>query len=229
MEKFEVVGGRLAAFFESAVHLFDVDTGAQLASFDVERTFCGVHEHAALDRWLLFDTMDGRALLLDCMAMQIVEMAPPGAVRSDAPFSAADSCVSVCVRGRTDIVIVHVSGGSDGAMVARQVARVRLSHNNDLFALCERDTSCLLHTYYDMKLRLVELATGQPKRVFAPRACDFAVFCCSVLTATVCAAAGRHVGGFTLLRDCVFVLARIVPSGQIDDHVAFRFSGNARV
>lgn len=38
-----------------------------------------MHKHAVLDGGLFFDATDGRLLLLDCVAVQLVEMAPPGA------------------------------------------------------------------------------------------------------------------------------------------------------
>ncbi len=58
------VGGRIAVFSGDAVHLFDVDTGARVASLDVQRGDSRID--AVVDRWIPFDARDGRATVARC-------------------------------------------------------------------------------------------------------------------------------------------------------------------
>ncbi len=181
-----LAGGRVAAFSCAAVQLFDVDTGARLASFDVKRI--DVHKRAVLDRWIPFITADHRAMLLDCVAARLVEMAPADTAHGYNNFRVCGPCVSFHMDHRT--VVVHVSGGPDGATVVRPVARVTQTEG---FALWEGGR---LYTRLDMLsdmqpkiLRLADVATGQTIHAFTPRACVTVWLCC-------CAADRRcHSGG----------------------------------
>ncbi len=164
-----LVCGRFAAFCDDTVQLFDLDTGARLASFDVNRAFSSnIHTEAVLDRWIPFASEDGRALLLDCVAARLVEMAPANdAARDGIHFSAAGSCLSYQAYNNTTVTVVRVSGDPDGTTVVREAARVQLGNDEDDFFLCERGCSYLLHGYTNQTLQLADVATGQLKRVFS--------------------------------------------------------------
>ncbi len=174
-----VVGGRLAAFCLYSVQLFDAGTGALVASFDarvasLEVEHCNgrssVHTHAMLDRWIPFYAMDGRVLLLDCVAVRLAEMAPLDDDRGDVKFSVAGPCVSFHEVGSADVTVMHVDGGPDGATVVWEVARITLADRYDQFALCEGGRSYLLHDKESETLQLVDLATHQSKGTLTPRA-----------------------------------------------------------
>ncbi len=77
----EYVGGRFVAPHERNVVLFDVDTGAQVASFDVEPDWRGIFDAVVLDRWIAFAAADGRLLLLDCVAVRLVDLSPADPTR----------------------------------------------------------------------------------------------------------------------------------------------------
>ncbi len=72
----------------------------------------------------------------------------------------------------TDLTVVHISGGPDGATIVRETARVRLANMDDQFELCERGHSYLLRDDENDTLRLFDIATGRLKRTFTPRACS---------------------------------------------------------
>ncbi len=167
-----LVGGRIAVFCYRAVQLFVADTGAQLCSFDIVRY--NLHTHAVLDRWIAFAGRDGQLLLLDCVAVRLVDVTPANDERRMVAFTVAGPCVSFRVYRHTDVTVVHVSGRSEGATVVRQVACVQLSHVGDEFALCEDGCSYVLYEFEPLTLQLVDLATGQCKRAFTPRACPIA-------------------------------------------------------
>ncbi len=175
------VGGRIAVRCRRAVQLFDVDTGARVASIDVGS--CVLHNAAAADRWIPFAANDSRALLLDCVAARLVEMAPADPSRDSGSFTVAGPCVSYQTRQGTDVTVVHISGGPDGATIVRETARVRLANMVDAFLLCERGHSYLLYDYHTGTLRVFDIATGQLKRTFTPRACSpLIVLLCGGLT-----------------------------------------------
>jgi hypothetical protein len=168
-----LAAGHIAVFCPGSVHLFAADTGARLASFGVERAGCRVHVHAVCDRWIPFTARDGRVLLLDCAAARLVQIAAAAAEARNrlGTFSVAGPYVSFRRNHNADIMVAHVSGGSDGATVVCEVAHVALSDRVDQFALCERGRSYVLFEGQQHALRLMEVATGQCKRVFTPRAC----------------------------------------------------------
>jgi hypothetical protein len=169
VEELLLVGGRVVAVFKQSIVLFDVDTGARLASLDVASI--SIHEHAVLDRWIPFAAVDGRLLLLDCVAARLVEMASAGASRDGGTFSVAGPRVSFRAGRSTDITVTHVSGGPDSTTVMREVARLTLP-NDDVsrFVLCERGHSYLLCNYISRTLQLMHIATGKLKHIFASRA-----------------------------------------------------------
>ncbi len=70
------------------------------------------------------------------------------------------------------MTVVHISGGPDGATIVRETARVRLANRDDQFVLCERGRSYLLRDSHTGTLHLFNVATGQLKRTFTPRACS---------------------------------------------------------
>ncbi len=175
------VGGRIAVVCSHAVHLFDVDTGARVASIDIGGG--DFHNAAVVDRWIPFAAHDGRALLLDCVAARLVEMAPADASRSSGWFTVAGPCVSYEATQGPDVTVVHISGGPDGATIARETARVRLASTRDQFVLCERGHSYLLCDVLNKTLQLFDVATGQLKRTFTRRACSpLIVLLCDELT-----------------------------------------------
>ncbi len=81
------------------------------------------------------------------------------------PVRVASKCLE------TDVTVVHISGGPDGATIVREVARVHLVSCNDQFALCERGRSYLLRDYHRDALQLFDVATGHLKCTFPRRAC----------------------------------------------------------
>ncbi len=164
------VGGRIAVFCHRAVHLFDVDTGARVASLDVGGS--DFHNAAAVDRWIPYAANDNRVLLLDCVAARLVEMAPADTSDGYSRFTVAGPCVSYRMSQGTDVTVFHISGGPDGATIVRETARVRLASTADRFALCERGHSYLLHDGHIGTLQLFDIATGQLKRTFTRRACS---------------------------------------------------------
>ncbi len=163
------VGGRIAVFCEPVVQLFDVDTGARVASIYFIRV--GFNPVAVVDRWIPLAVRDGRVLLLDCVAARLVEMTP-AVSRGYIRFTVAGPCVSYRSQYGTDVTVVHVSGGPDGATLVREAARVRLANMSDRFELCERGRSYLLHDNENDTLRLFDIATGQLKHTFTRRACS---------------------------------------------------------
>ncbi len=166
------VSGCIAVFCDDVVLLFDADAGTRLATFDVERASCVAYDSAVLDRWIPFAVMDGCALLLDCVAEQLVEMVPADETRGDMAFSVAGPCVSYREYGDTVVTIVHVSGRPNGATVVQQVgACVHLDDYRNAVFLCERGCSYLLHGYAVTTLQLMDVATGQRKRVFTLGVC----------------------------------------------------------
>jgi hypothetical protein len=172
------VGGRIAVFCDPAVHLFDVDTGARVASIDIGGGV--LHYVAVADRWIPFAAPNGRVLLLDCVAARLVEMAPAD---SRGWLTVAGPCVSYKTSQRADVTVVHISGGPDGATIVRETARVRLASARDQFALCERGQSYLLFDSHIGTLQLFDVATGQLKRTFTRRACSpLIVLLCDELT-----------------------------------------------
>ncbi len=87
-------------------------------------------------------------------------------------FTVAGPFFSYWTTQRADVTVVHISGGPDGATIVRETARVRLANTADLFALCERGHSYLLYGRHIGTLQLFDIATGQLKRTFTPRACS---------------------------------------------------------
>ncbi len=172
-----LVGGRVVVFFTATVQLFDVDSGALVATFDVEARDI---RDPLCDRWVSCTVFKRGALLLDCVAARLVELMPPDAARTIVHFSVAGPCVSLCGYNTTAITVVHVTGGSDGTTMMREVARVTMSHVRDQFELCERGRSYVMFEKRNATLKLVELATGQCKRVFTARAClSQRRYCCT--------------------------------------------------
>ncbi len=173
-----LAGGRVAAFSGGDVQLFDADTGAQLAAFEVDGGYCTIEEHAVCDRWIAFSATDGRALLLDCVAARLVQLSPPRLIADiDVFFSVAGPCVALRAVSDTAVAVVHISGGPDGATAAREVARVELSHADHYFALCERGRSYVLYDSQRHTVQLFDVVTGQCKRAFTPCACYLARRC----------------------------------------------------
>ncbi len=173
------VGGRVAVFCDVTVQLCDADTGARVVSIDVYADF-DERSRVVMDRWIPFPACDGRVLLLDCVAARLAEVAPAYPERWYAMFNVAGSCVSYRTQQSMNVTVVHVSGGPDGVTIVREVACVQLASDDDHFALCERGRSYLLCG--NDTLQLFDVATGQLKRTFTPRACsvDFAI--CDELT-----------------------------------------------
>ncbi len=164
------VGGRIAASCEVAVQLFDVDAGAEVAVFEAAM-HGGMHSAAVEDRWLPYLAIDGRVLLLDCVAARLVELARPAAYRSSVVFSVAGPCLAYQLYATRDMVVLSVSGEADGTTVVREVARVALSsHYGPQVRLCDGGRAYVLCSYNNMTLRLMDMATGQPMRTFTPRA-----------------------------------------------------------
>lgn len=179
---------RVAVFCDHYIALFNVETGARLASFDVNRRFSDPYKGAVLDRWIPC-AVNGRALLLDCVAARLIEMAPEHLKDDIFGFSAAGPCVSYHAYSRKMVTVVRISSEPDGATVIREMACVRiisepnsvmvdfrqvsraLLNDADNLVLCERGRSYLLFDRAGKKLRLVDVATGQLKRIFTPRAC----------------------------------------------------------
>ncbi len=162
--------GRIALFCDNIVHLFDADTGARVSSFAVDGAVSRVAD-AVADRWVPFSARDGRMLLLDCVAAQLVEMAPADPERWFVMFTVSGLCVSYRTPLSKDVTIVHISGGPDGATVVREVTRVELMTSGGAFKLCERGHSYLLHDDHNHTLQLFVVATGQLERTFSTRAC----------------------------------------------------------
>ncbi len=175
------LGGRIAVFCRDVVQLFDVDTGSLVAAIDVRS---GVfHYVAVVDRWILHAAEDGRAVLLDCVAARLVELTPADPSRGYDWLTVAGPCVSYRMSQGTDVTVVHISGGPDGATIMRETARVRLAHAYDEFALCERGHSYLLCGQHTDTLQLFDIAAGQLRRTFTPRACSpLIVLLCGGLT-----------------------------------------------
>ncbi len=219
------VGGRIAVLCSRAVHLFDVDTGARVASIDAGSGF--FLDDAVVDRWIPFLARDGRVLLLDCVAARRVEMAPADPSRDWNSFTVAGPCVAYRTSQGTDVTVVHISGGADGATIVRETARVRLASAYDRFVLCERGHSYLLHDNENDTLQLFDIATGQLKRTFTRRACSpLLVLLCDGLTdVSIIAAVPSRIDSFPFYSECDFVLARC----RDDVSVVFRISGNAAV
>ncbi len=206
VEEALLVGGHVAAFIFGAVQLFDADTGALVALFHISCIPKDIHPHAVCDRWLVCSGSigeDERAVLLDCVTAQLVDLAPSQS--EYAHFSVAGPCMSFYVDGSTVIPITHVSGGPNNSTILREVTRVTLSCEENMFTLCERGLAYVLLDVNEKTLQLFDMATHLCRRVFTPRAlpCASATFCCS----DWCAAAGFALTGTKFSGDTGFFLA----------------------
>ncbi len=170
------VAGRIVVFCFPVVHLFDLDTGARVGSFEIDRPVD--QTEVAVDRWIPFATSDDRVLLLDCVAARLVEVAPTDVDRRRTVFSVAGPCVSYRMPLGGNATVVHICGGPNDATIMREITRVRLAHK-DQFELCERGRSYLLRDFRKDTLQLFDIATDQIKRTFTPRACPPTVLCCA--------------------------------------------------
>ncbi len=226
-----VAGGRIAVFFGESLQLFDAVTGAQLALFDIDSR--EGHKHALLDRWVAIAARDGRVLLLDCVVPRLVEIASAdvtGGGPLDAPedpvrFSVSGPCVSFHWGYTMHVTVMRVE---PGAVAVQKVARVTLSDGDDEFALCEGGGSYLLRDKNHTTLQLIDLASGQPKRVFTPRA---SLGSCAVVGANGLAratAANYQISYCTFFDECNFVVASILAReiGDSTSNIAFRINGN---
>ncbi len=176
-----LVSGRIAAVVARTAQLFDADTGALVASFEVG-TGARFHQYALCDRWVAVATGDRRVQLLDCVAARLVQVESVDYAHQLVGFSTAGPCVSYHnEESHSDVTVMHVSGGPDGATVVREVARVPLSDLRDQFALCERGRSYLVHGHARRTLQLFDLATRQCKLTWR-HVCDVAFAVCSTLT-----------------------------------------------
>ncbi len=220
-----IAGGRIAAIFPSTVQLFDANTGALVATFDVDDA--RTHKHAVCDRWLPLVAGDRRVQLLDCVAARLVDVATVNYAHLAVWFSVAGACVSYrnC-NSADDVTVMHISGGPDGATVVREVARVQLSDAHDQFVLCERGRSYLLRDDDAKTLRLFDLAKRQFQREYTPRAQRWRVW---VVWDSPCAADGSRVTHF-VFRDgeCDFVFVHVM-CGVERHSVAIRISGESVV
>ncbi len=176
------VGGRIAAFgLLESVTLCDAITGVCVATFAVsDEHFMAKYATVVLDRWIVFPTRDDRLLLLDCVAVQLIELERD---HSDTLFCIAGPYVSF--EKGLDVTVKHISGGSDGVTVVREVMRVRMASAYNQFSLCERGRSYLLRNAADGAMQLYDVATGRLKRVYTPRAlllCGWAMCECSWVT-----------------------------------------------
>ncbi len=185
----QCVGGRIIAAFDVAAVLFDADTDARVASFDVADL--RVDGCVVCDRWLPCSGADRRLLLLDCVAATLVDMGPPVDGGHTPRFTVAGPCVSARANRSTTVFVTHVSAGPDGTTAVREVARVTLSHAADAFHLCERGRAYVLHDTQGQTLQLCDVATGQCRRVFTPRELPHAAVL-TVLTARRSAGAAHH-------------------------------------
>ncbi len=202
-----------------------------MASIDVGS---GVfHYDAVVDRWIPLATNDGRALLLDCVAARLVEMAPADLSRGWSQFTVAGPCVSHLTPQEMDVTVVHISGGPDGATIVRETARVRLVNTDDRFVLCERGHSYLLYGRRTGTLQLFDIATGQLKRTFTRCACSpLIVLLCDGLThVSIIADLPSRIVDVTFFGENDFVLAfyRYYSAPDVVLRVVFRISGNAAV
>ncbi len=149
------VGGRIVVFGTTAVQLLDADTGALLASVDADP-------------------------VQYCVAARLVDLAIAASGRClGVSLSVAGACVAYHWPGDLDHTVVHISSGPDNATVVRQVARVQLPHSNVKFELCERGLSYLLLDLTKTTLQLMDLTSGQVKRVFELRTSP--PCCCAVV------------------------------------------------
>ncbi len=224
------MGGRVAVFcWGPVVHLFDVDTGARVASIEVRNGF--LRDKTVVDRWIPLRDSDSRVLLLDCMAARLVKMAPAMS-RGYSRFTVAGPRVAYRKSQSTDVTVFHISGGPDGATIVRETARVRLA-KSDRFALCERGQSFLLREWHNDTLQLFDIATGQLKRTFRRRACSpLVVLLCDELTHVyIIAAVPSRIIGVSFHSECDFVVAQCrddaAPRAVL--RVVLRISGNAAV
>ncbi len=171
------------------MQLFDLGTGAPVASFDVGSMSFRFRDNVILDRWVPFTAEDSRGLLLDCVTAQLVEFAPPNSVQVELDISIAGAYMLHQIPGVADAIVVRLTDGPGGATALEEVAHIALSGCNSRIAMCERGRSYLLFDRHGGTLHLIDLATRQPKRAFVPRASPWR---CCMRRLTRCSYSCRH-------------------------------------
>ncbi len=208
------VAGRIAAFCNDCVQLFELNTGAPVACFAGLNMMHNIDDQIVLDRWIPFCAVDARGLLLDCVAARLMEFAPPDPYRDRSERSIAGHYFSHRTHGRDAVVtIVRVDSGPDDATVLHEVAYVQLAPS-DVFALCEGGQSYLVFDAHQHTLQLFDLASRQLVRAFTLRAFHFlllrvpadalwpqptnlySIALCFSVIATMCSSLGQSSAGF---------------------------------
>lgn len=161
-----VVAGHVACFTKEGVCMYDVDTGVQVAVFDVQRAIG--RAWVVLDRFIAFaGEVDQRAWLLDCVAAQLVELdhsvAGDGRITM---FSAAGACLAYHLARGTEATVVRLCIDDSGVPTVQRVARLMWNRTVDGFLLCQRGVSYLIFETTTGVLTLHNVLTGQPVRVF---------------------------------------------------------------
>lgn len=206
------VGGRLVAFFEDATQLFRASTGTLL--LEVPHNDADVCYDPIQDRWLAF-IVDGRGFLLDCVeAKQEFFDAELGA---SLVVESGVAGARFSVRWGTSIIIMEVNRVPDRTTV-REVGRVPFQGDISNFGLCERGQSYLLYRHHDSTVCLIDLNTGEPKRVFALRKGKLVDFFWQYRSQSVAAAMNAVMIGARYFFDETFFVATIRRNGERNDN-----------
>lgn len=167
-----VVAGHIVAFCTTSIKVFAVDSGAGVASFAVAHPSPAAHQALVVaDRWVPFCTRDNRALVLDCLTLQLVDMASPHRhQRSILSVAGMRVAHRLAAAANADVVVVVVQL-AQGSGAVSEVARLPVAET--AFALCEGGLSYLRFDEHNSTLRLLDVATQRAKRVICLSECCF--------------------------------------------------------
>ncbi len=161
-----LVGNRIFATYERRdVVLFDKDTGTVVASFCING-IKNVGIMPILDRWIYVICCDGMrecVVLVDCVEASRKMISSWISIGSSISCIASGPCLSIEIRGDLHVLVKHTPWDDNGRESA-----IKLDHACDSVTLCEDGRSYLYYGSNDYILRLMDLETQQPKRVFAP-------------------------------------------------------------
>ncbi len=160
------VAGRVVAFCADHVSLFDVATGAHVAVVnDVSNYMSATTAKVVADRWMPFVTVDGRALLLDCVTARVAEFAPHSTARTGASISTSGARFLYQRRQDHALVLMQIVTVDE----VQEVARVPLRHDRIYASLCDMGHSCLLFDADAHTMQLLDIVSGFTTRDFVPR------------------------------------------------------------
>ncbi len=148
------VAGRVVAVNADGVHLFETDTGTLVATFTGVYSSC---EYVMCDRWVPLQTADAHLLVLDCVAVRLVDVGPTILVRS-----VTGDCLAYAAGD--DILVARLNAGPDSATGVRELRRVPLGL---WLGLCDGGRSFVAHNNDENTIELCDVATGARIRQFA--------------------------------------------------------------